>query len=271
MRMDSDVQDVFERHQMSGDAPQPLAKIHKQKGKKGRGGKANRILGSRDTSDDVNTSPFNSPIRTGQWTSKEQLLRQILDLTEEFLNHPGILPGDNGSLNSVLQALHTQGLHYRQGGGRFPQLGPIQPSNVGNMRVGGMHGFSGHLGALSNPGNLHPSMLQRPRDGYPGNIMDNLLRGREPTQHLIHPTHRQDAANDFLLAQFGANQHPQLSSSAMRHSEPFGRTSEATNESEESYSQQEDEQQQQAASHQRSQYATADDLLARVRQSRNRY
>lgn len=259
MRMDSDVQDVFERHQTSTDVMFSGGKKRKSVADRKTAAKKSSL---QSESEDVDrneppvspTATASSPLRTGP-LSKEGLLREILQLTEQFLNTPGTLSTNDTAFHSMLQVLYTQGLQHYQGRVVGQHSNPSAIGFVGNPPWA-----AAGLGHLQPPPSLGREMLSRPiPPGYPAAnpLLNTILRNREhQQQQMQQPMRRPDHSSGFVFPQ-------QLADSSLRHLpgsivDP---------------SQTLDAPQQQdgtESSRSRREYATADDLMRRVMQRRSR-
>ena len=125
MRMDSDVQDVFARHQLSsGETKEAEAQIRKSKVKNRSrsrgiitGDTLEGALGGAGLSQPALSNPLSAA--TGKapegGLSKELLLRRILHLTEDFLNHPGtLLCSKDESFRTTMELVRALGQQHQQ-------------------------------------------------------------------------------------------------------------------------------------------------------------
>lgn len=109
MRMDSDVQDVFERHHMA-DGVRPVAR----KKRKGRKRGKDKSLPNESVSAEKPEADSRS-ISLPPNVSKEDLLRSLMRLSVHFLKHPGTLPNDDGSLERILHLFRSHGARHLNG------------------------------------------------------------------------------------------------------------------------------------------------------------
>ena len=138
MRMDSDVQDVFARHQLSGgetkNAEKKIPKEHFGK----NGFRPSRR--PRGVTDDVlaeastgsHSSARAAPVAHSNENpseasyGKELMLRRILQLTEEFLNHPGsLLCARDEAFKTTMELVRALGQQHQQdlaASGHLPAL-----------------------------------------------------------------------------------------------------------------------------------------------------
>ena len=138
MRMDSDVQDVFARHQLSsGETKEAEAQITKSRAKnrssRSRGvvtgdtlaGAVGGAAGLSQTALSNPLSAASSNVPEGR-LSKELLLRRILHLTEDFLNHPGtLLCSKDESFRTTMELVRALGQQHQQDlvvSGHLPSL-----------------------------------------------------------------------------------------------------------------------------------------------------
>lgn len=274
MRMDSDVQDVFERHQMIGDSSTTGSK--KRKTGSDRRAASKRAPNNQALDAELlerrgvgSASPGSSWHSGGQAATKEDLLRQIMLLTEQFLNHPGTLDANDATFNSLFQTVYAQGMQHQQGRilGQVPY--PVATGVVGNPSMAPFAQLPHPQVALER--NLLPA-------GYPvpnttNALLDSLLRNREtlPPAQFRPPLRRPDPTTSLLVG--AGNQQPlppHHQSQRYSSTNPTVYIAQRGAEAKESYQEEEEISRSESNNRNRREYVTADELLLRVMQSRDR-
>lgn len=200
MRMDSDVQDVFARHQLSGDSKDAEKKLSqsKQRNSGQRPSRRPRSVADADYPDTLdgiaataglpsaprpvsNVSPENASEAS---LSKELMLRRILQLTEDFLKHPGnLVCSSDDSFRTTMELVRAIGQQHQQelvASGHLPNIlrleASVQTASHAHMRASSMY-----------PGNPMASLQGHGMSHLPGHLSQHLggAGASDPLQSLL--------------------------------------------------------------------------------------